>query len=244
MDETLRLGHLVQFHLLPRRLPDGSPVEAAAMLESYCHLSGDLFGWQASGDGDLTVWMLDVSGHGVRAGFAALVIKLILQDTDPTLPLAELAKDVERRFLDTRRPEDPAPLYATGVFLRLGRDGRGEYLSAGHPPILVRGSDGTVRALEATSVPLILLPELAAESRPAHVRPDDTVLIFTDGLVELRDPTGETFGVHRVSEVLAQAAGGPDEVLEALVGAVSAFHDLDRLDDDLSLLILRLRDGR
>jgi hypothetical protein len=70
MDETLRLGHAVQFHLLPRGLPPDTPVDAAAVLESYCLLSGDLFGWRGEGNGTLTLWLIDVSGHGVRAGFA------------------------------------------------------------------------------------------------------------------------------------------------------------------------------
>ncbi|MGD8439289.1 MAG: PP2C family protein-serine/threonine phosphatase [Holophagae bacterium] len=241
MDDALRLGHLVQFDLLPRELPDRSPVEAAAMLESYCHLSGDLFGWQSVADTTLTAWMLDVSGHGVRAGFGAVVMKLILADIDPTLPLSDLAKQVERRFLELRHPDDRATLYATGVFLRLGDDGRTEYLSAGHPPLLVRRSDGRVEEHEATSVPLVLLPDIDAGSRSITLGPTDTLLVFTDGLIELAGPEGQPFGLERTSDVLGATPGDPIDVIEALAGAVADYHDLDRLDDDLSLLAMRRR---
>jgi len=241
MDDALRLGHLVQFDLLPRELPDRSPVAIAAMLESYCHLSGDLFGWRSEDDGGLAAWMLDVSGHGVRAGFGAVVMKLILAETDPNLTLIEMADQIERRFLELRHPDDPAALYATGVLLRIAADGRAEYLSAGHPPLLVRRSDGTVDAFDATSVPLALLPEIDAESRPITLRPTDTLLVFTDGLIELADPDGRPFGLERTSEVLGATPGEPIDVIEALEDAVADHHDLDRLDDDLSLLAMRLR---
>ena len=92
MDEALRLGHAVQYHLLPRELPPDTPVDAAAVLESYCHLSGDLFGWRGEGNGMLTLWLVDVSGHGVRAGFAAVVMKLLLAEMDLGLPLIEIPR--------------------------------------------------------------------------------------------------------------------------------------------------------
>ena len=69
MDPALRLGHRLQFDLLPRHLPEGSPLRIAAVLESYCHLSGDLLGWRLEED-ELFLWIADVSGHGVRAGLA------------------------------------------------------------------------------------------------------------------------------------------------------------------------------
>ncbi len=241
MDESLRLGHLVQFALLPRELPDDCPIEAAAMLESYCHLSGDFFGWQPAGGGSLTAWMLDMSGHGVRAGFGAVVMNLILSETDPALALPDLAEEVERKFLDTRHPDDPGILYATGVFLSIAPDGGIDYLSAGHPPVLVRRDDGAVEEFGATSVPLVLFPEMKAAPGRFTATADDTVLVYTDGLVELCNPDGHGFGIDRTARLLTQTPGPPTEVLEALTAAVAGFHDLERLDDDLSLLVIRMR---
>ena len=51
MEQTLRLAHKLQFHMLPLEAPADSPVKLAAVLESYCHLSGDLFGWEVLSDG-------------------------------------------------------------------------------------------------------------------------------------------------------------------------------------------------
>lgn len=242
MDPALHLGHLVQYNLLPRDLPTNSPVEAVAMLESYCHLSGDLFGWRPTDDGGLTMWVLDVSGHGVRAGFAAVVFKLILADTDPDLSLTTMAKEVEARFIETRSPDDPGCIYATGVLLDIDRSGAVEYLSAGHPPVMVRRSSGSVDCFPSTAVPIALMPEMETASSSFKLEPGDGLVICTDGLLELSNSEGQFFGIEHTIESIASSDGSPCGIYTNLTRAIEGFHELDRLDDDLSFVAMRLRD--
>jgi sigma-B regulation protein RsbU (phosphoserine phosphatase) len=241
MDPALRLGHLVQYHLLPRELPSSSPVDGAALLESYCHLSGDLFGWKGTPDGGLNLWLLDVSGHGVRAGFAAVIFKLILSDIDPSLPLPTIAGEAERRFIETRVPEDPRCIFATGVLLRIHRHGRLEYLSAGHPPMLVRRRSGSVQRFEATTVPLALFPEIEPTVAELVLDRDESLFICTDGLLELRNSAEQDFGIDATAEILASSDGTPQGICSSLIEALGRFHELDRLEDDLSFIAVRLR---
>jgi sigma-B regulation protein RsbU (phosphoserine phosphatase) len=239
MDPALHLAHLVQYSLLPKELPPRSPVAIAAMLESYCHLSGDLFGWQMADDGVLTLWVLDVSGHGVRAGIAAVIFKLILGDTDPDLPLPSLAREIENRFLEMRSPDDPGCIYATGALLRIGHGGIVDYLSAGHPPLFVRRGNGSVDQVGATSVPLALFPEVEKAAGEFSLAASDTLLVCTDGLLELQNNDQEVFGPEHAAAALQRSDGSPHDALSSLIRAVAGFHDLDRLDDDLSLLVAR-----
>jgi len=243
MDEALRLGHQVQYWQLPRELPTGAPVEVATVLESYCHLSGDLFGWHED-DAGFTLWLIDMSGHGVRAGFAALVFKLLITEVAPGLAPAALAAEVERRFLAARNPTDRVPLYATGVVLRIARDGTARYVSAGHPPVLVRRADGTVAEAGPTCLPLALFDSCDAREKPLELTADDTALLYTDGLMEAGDSDGRPFGVGRITEILAAGLGRPVEVTSRLYEAVAAHHDLDRLDDDVTFLALRRTTAR
>jgi sigma-B regulation protein RsbU (phosphoserine phosphatase) len=243
MDEALKLGHAVQFHLLPRELPPDSPVDAAAALESYCHLSGDLFGWRSESDGKLTLWLLDVSGHGVRAGFAAVAMKLLLTEMESELPLTEIPKQLERRFEAVRNPDDTVLLYATGVFLQIDSDGGIDYVSAGHQPMLLCREDGTVESLPATGMPVALIPGNPWQGGESRLNTRDTLLLFSDGLVELRNDVGEEFGIDRVSSVLRRGGRAP-EIADNLLRAIEDFHDLERLDDDLSLIVLQRRKPR
>jgi sigma-B regulation protein RsbU (phosphoserine phosphatase) len=243
MDQALRLGHAVQYHLLPRGLPADTPVDAAAVLESYCHLSGDLFGWRSESAGELTLWLLDVSGHGVRSGFAAVVMKMLLAEMDPGLPLTEIPRLLENRFEAARNPEDPILLYATGAFLRIAEDGAINYVSAGHQPLLLCRADGSVENLEATGMPVALMPGNPWKEESTRLAEGDSLLLFSDGLIELRNDVGEEFGEDRVAEVLRRGGPAP-EIAQNLLRAIEKFHDLDRLDDDLSLIVLQRRSPR
>lgn len=238
MDEALKLGHATQYHLLPRELPPDSPVDAAAALESYCHLSGDLFGWRGESDETLTLWLLDVSGHGVRAGFAAVIMKLLLAEMDPGLPLTEIPRLLEERFEAVRNPEDPIILYATGAFLRIADGGGIDYVSAGHQPLLLCREDGSVESLDATGMPVALIAGNPWEEEATRLAKGDTLLLYSDGLVELRNELGEEFGEDRVAEVLRRGGRAPD-ICDRLLRAIEDFHDLERLDDDLSLIVLQ-----
>jgi len=239
MDDALLLGHLVQYMLLPRDLPNNSPVKVAAMLESYCHLSGDLFGWQSTHEDGIIIWLLDVSGHGVRAGFAAVIFKLLLAEVDPNISLTHFVKGIERRFLQLRNPEDEVSLYATGLFLKITKDGAVEYLSAGHPPIFLKQRD-KIKAFNRTSLPLGMFPEVEKTSGRFQLNPRDTILLFTDGLSELEDQNGKVFGLDRISNLLCQAPRDPVQVLSEITNSVAGFHDLKRLNDDLCFLAMQL----
>jgi len=243
MDEALRLGHAVQYHLLPRGLPSDTPVDAAAVLESYCHLSGDLFGWRGESTGKLTLWLVDVSGHGVRAGFAAVIMKLLLAEMDPWLPLTEIPRQLENRFQAVRNPDDSVFLYATGAFLRIAEDGGIDYVSAGHQPLLLCREDGSAESLDATGMPVALIAGNPWEAGATRLAKGDTLLLYSDGLVELRNHVGEEFGGDRVVDVLRRGGPAP-EIADNLLRAVEDFHDLERLDDDLSMIVLQRRTSR
>jgi sigma-B regulation protein RsbU (phosphoserine phosphatase) len=240
MDEALRLGHAVQYNLLPRELPPGSPVEAAAVLESYCHLSGDMFGWDGSRDDEFTVWLLDVSGHGVRAGFAAVVMNLLLAEIDLGLPLAELPSRLEDRFQAVRNPDDSLFLYATGVFVRIAGEGHTGYVSAGHQPLFLCRNDGPVQTFESTGMPIALITGNPWQLGEMRLSGGDTLLVYSDGLVEQRNDAGEFFGERCVIDVLRRG-GPPAAIADNLVQAAEDHHDLDRLDDDLGFIVLRYR---
>jgi sigma-B regulation protein RsbU (phosphoserine phosphatase) len=162
---------------------------------------------------------------------------------DPGLPLTEIPKQLENRFGALRNPDDSIFLYATGAFLRIVDDGSIDYVSAGHQPLLLSREDGSVESLNATGMPIALIPGEPWAGRESRLAEGDTLLLFSDGLVELRNDLEEEFGVDRVSKVLRRGGPAP-EIADNLLRAIEDFHDLERLDDDLSLIVLQRRAPR
>ena len=239
MDLKLMLAHKLQFHLLPRELPPGSPLAVAAVLESYCHLSGDLFGWEMLRDGKFLVWIVDMAGHGLRAGLGSAVIKVLIDNLEERSRLETMLAELNRRLHECIRPEHDS-LFATAFFMTLDRDGRAIYSSAGHPPVLLRRANGRIDKLDPLERPLGLFPDTTYTSREFRLNPLDFVLLYTDGLIEARGRDDEAFGLDRLRGILAGRFDRCPELTGAIYGEISGRQDIDKLDDDVTFLAARL----
>src|SRR5262249_40762803 len=119
----------------------------------------------------------------------------------------------------------PSDLFMTGVYLALGRDGRATWSSAGHaPPLRIRAS-GRVTTADRAAVGLPLGID-ASETYPTvhwQLRTRERLLLFTDGLWEVRNWHGEALGRHRLHEELVRRAGLPlGDLVRALVARAVA----------------------
>ena len=241
MDPALRLGHHLQFDLLPRSLPKTSPVRVATVLESYCHLSGDLLGWRLEGE-ELFLWIADVSGHGVRAGLAAAVLYFLIDAVEPGLEPAEIARRVNDSVIDARNAADTQPLFATAFWLRVGRGGRGAYASCGHPPMLLRRVGGDLEQLGATGMPVALLSSQTFGQAEIGLEPGDSLCLFTDGLIEAPEAEQERLKRRRLKEVLLAHSGSPLDATRAIYRAIREHQDTSLLDDDLTFMVVEPAD--
>ncbi len=236
MEPALRLGHQLQFDLLPRSLPASSPLRIAALLESYCHLSGDLLGWRLEGD-ELLLWIADVSGHGIRAGLAAAVLYFLIDSLDPGLAPGMFAQRMNDSILEARNDADDKVLYATAFWLRINADGQGSYASAGHPPLLLRRSSGEIEQLGATGMPVGLMAGQTYEQVDLSLDPGDRLFLFTDGLLEACSPEDEEFGIERLGEAVRRQSGAAIDSARGIYRAVRQHRITRLLDDDLTFMV-------
>jgi sigma-B regulation protein RsbU (phosphoserine phosphatase) len=239
MSDDLRMAHQLQFHLLPRSLPEDAPIAVAAVLESYCHLSGDLFGWERLRDGRFLIWAADVSGHGVRSGLCATVVKILIDRARERGQVAGLVAELNRSLEACTRDRNE-PLFATGFFLSLDDAGRGTYCSAGHPPTLLRRHDGKLEQLEALGAPFGLLADRKYTQGDVRLERGDALLMYTDGLVETKSREGEEFGLDRVTNLFSRDFDAPEEMTGSIYREIASRQDLPRLEDDVTFLVARL----
>ena len=129
--------------------------------------------------------------------------------------------------------------FATGIIGTLDTGtGRLEWTCAGHPPpLLLRGR---VHELECTpTIPF----GLGARNPGIHsldLKPDDTVLIYTDGVTEAADPQDDMFSEARLEAVLRAAAGGTSaEMVKSVTDAVRGFVGTALPSDDITMLAIR-----
>ena len=239
MEPRLRLAHKLQFHMLPREVPPEAPLSIAAVLESYCHLSGDLFGWESLSDGRFLLWILDLSGHGIRAGLASAMVKVLIDNLRRRGHVDLLVAELNDLLFACLR-DRASNLFATGFFMSVGRDGSALFASAGHPPVLLRRANGAIEELSSNGLPVGLFQGSPYSPDPVRLRSGDTLLLYTDGVPEATDKAGNPFGLERLRSFLEPNFETPRALTDALYRKLSGHQDMALLNDDVTFVAARM----
>jgi serine phosphatase RsbU (regulator of sigma subunit) len=189
-----------------------------------------------NGCGEAGIVIGDVAGKGLAAALwvthlAGLARLCAAESPDPAGALAAINRHL------CALPEG-VPLAAL-FFARLDmRRGTLRYSNAGLPaPLLLRG-DGEEESLAAGGPMLGAVAEAVFENGEVQFQPGDTLVGFSDGIVECRNPRGEEFGSRRIADAARRAAGSPaGSLLFSILGGVQDFAAGRPRSDDFTLLV-------
>ncbi len=231
-DSDRELVISVQRSLLADTLPEPPGVRLGGSYlpaETRYGIGGDWYDAVLLPDGQVTLIVGDVAGHGLEAAITMGQMRSAARALAPGHGPAALLEALDRFLCSTVK--EPLATAAAVVIDPAARTLR--YCLAGHPPPLLRGPDGTVSLLdEATGLLLGLEPH----NRPEEVvtfAPGSSVVLFTDGLVERRDETFDT-GIARLATALKAALPPhPASLCDALVEQAVPHNDRD---DDIAIL--------
>jgi sigma-B regulation protein RsbU (phosphoserine phosphatase) len=232
----VRLAAEIQRALQPEGRADIPGLEIEVLFEPSHEVGGDY--WDVIPVDDHRWWIVvaDVSGKGVPAGLVASNIQACLWTLrSGSAPLTAAVADVNEILCRLTRGRKYATLVAAEWN---GADETLTWVCAGHPPLLLM-RDGVVNDFGATGRPVGLLSDQSYESDTTTLGEGDTVLLYTDGILEAGGINGtDEFGLERIRTCLA-VAEGPREVIERLMTALSAHIDGDERDDDVTVVCLR-----
>jgi sigma-B regulation protein RsbU (phosphoserine phosphatase) len=114
------------------------------------------------------------------------------------------------------------------------------YCSAGHPPAFVLRANGTLESLSEGGLLLGVLPDAVYVHGTIRLDFGDTLLTYSDGIIESLDKTGEEFGYTRLEKQLRRApTDTADSILFSLLGAVQDFAGTRPLVDDMTVAVVR-----
>jgi serine phosphatase RsbU (regulator of sigma subunit) len=208
--------------------------EIASEIFPVRDLSGDFIGIFES-DNELVLAIGDISGKGLAAGmwFAHMVSTIRLQcarHRNPAAALSAMNRDLMRSGLE---------LPFTSLLLCRLKLLTGEiaYCNAGHPPAVLLRGDGQVETLREGGPLLGVLPGASYATGKTALKPGDTLLGYSDGVVECSDQAGGDFGMDRLLAA-AQTSSGSTATLFSVLGAVEDFAGSHPREDDLALLVV------
>jgi sigma-B regulation protein RsbU (phosphoserine phosphatase) len=253
-EREARVGFRIQQMLLLTQPPTDIPgVQVAALTIPSQRVDGDFYDFFKHDDQCLDVIVADVMGKGVPAALLAAATKsnflealchLIAISRRDRLPepkeIVTLAHaDMVRQLIDLES-------FVTLNYVRLDLARRRlDLVDCGHTGmILVRAASETCEIVHGDNLPLGIREGEIFDQTEMTFSSGDLFLFFSDGLTELRNPAGESYGTDRLAaSVVRYRALDPPLLIEAIRAEALAFSESDRLNDDLTCVAVKIVDA-
>jgi phosphoserine phosphatase RsbU/P len=239
-DAELDFARKVQEALFPRKLPPRGGLEFTAVCIPARGISGDYYDIHELDDGRLMIVIADISGKGISAAILmanlqALVRVIAHSDLTPSMVCSRLNYHLSE-VTDFSR-------FATLFYAEwLPSERLLRYVNAGHnPPLLV--NDNRCLRLETGGIPLGIFQESDYETGEATLMPGDLLVLYSDGITEAGQSTGKEFGEERLRTLVQAGRNRPLPELQSLIlDEVRRWTETEP-DDDITLLMARVRPG-
>jgi sigma-B regulation protein RsbU (phosphoserine phosphatase) len=242
MEGELNAARDIQMGILPASdAPTHPDCLVASFLEPAKEVGGDLFDFFQVADGRQAIVIGDVSDKGVPAAlFMSMTVTLVrfalAQISDPA--------EVMTRINDRLSENNPGCMFVT-LFIGIFDPATGEfeYANGGHCQPLVAGRDGSVRAIEGMSGPVVgAMGGMLYAPQRTVLGEGETCLLYSDGVSEAMDEERNLFGEDRVEKLLAEHCGDtPDEILQHIYEAIAAHRGTAAQSDDITMLCFTRR---
>jgi sigma-B regulation protein RsbU (phosphoserine phosphatase) len=171
----------------------------------------------------------DVAGKGLPAAVVMAMIQEELEHRIASCAASACPPQVTmKRLHEFLLPHLPSNRFATAVLGHLHDDGTLTIVNAGHCPPLIARRDGTISLLGSTGPVLGILPGSTWRSIETHLESDETLLLYSDGVMESTSG-GEELGVEGVISLLQRVGASPRAIAEAL----------DVTSDDVTIAAVR-----
>ena len=238
IEDQLKVAHEVQSGLLPGAPPDLPGYDVAAVNLPTHAIGGDYYDYVPL-DGDrLGLVVADVSGKGIPAALIMATFRAALRtEMRRRASLPAVAAQLNGAVLEFR----DASRFVTAVCGVLeAESGRLTYVNCGHnPPLLLRGEGGR-EALRRGGAALGLFAGERFRAGTVRLEPGDSLVLYTDGVVEPADAHEAEFGEERLEAAVRAVGDRPaSEALRSVIEATRAFSGRDRYDDDFTLVVVK-----
>jgi sigma-B regulation protein RsbU (phosphoserine phosphatase) len=245
LDDELRIAREIQRSLLPVRAPRMAGLSIADLCEPAREVSGDYYDFFELGPRQLGVLVADVSGKGTSAALYMAELKglmLALSHTERSpRQLLRIVNHLLSEHLDNRS-------FITAVYAVIDLDSMTvTYARAGHTPMIV-ASEGAAHVLVPDGMVLGLrLPgaserfDTILEEHRRPLVPGDLIVLYTDGITEAMNATGDLFGDEALTRILASASDrDAAAVRERVVRDVRAFVGDAEPHDDMTMVVIKI----
>ena len=238
IEQELDTAREIQQRLLPKEFREYSFLDVSGSNESCYAVGGDYFDLLELGEERVLCVVADVSGKGLPAALLTATLQGGLAGTAAASEPTHLLNHINKYIFARTEPSR----YATAFMVILDSNGDMSFVNAGHHSALLLHAGTVTAPFESDSFPIGMFDHTDYIARPFKLVPDDTLIVFSDGVNEAENNRGEEFGMERLLQVAHANSGAPvDALRSAIVADVLKFCEGAPQNDDMTVLVVRYR---
>ncbi|WP_020675644.1 sodium:solute symporter family transporter [Geopsychrobacter electrodiphilus] len=239
-ERDLQIAKTIQMSLLPLGMPDLKNIDLAGLCVPAHEVGGDYYDFIRRPNGTLDLVIADVSGHSIGSALIMAETRTFIQAMRQIEEPYAMLDELNRFFCeDLSRAE----LFVT-MFYTQYHPTTGEllYANAGHNnPILWRSNTHTCETLDGDGMILGIKPDIDFEQRKTHLTTGDILVLYTDGITEAEDSSGQFFGDMRLYALINEYQHLPAaELIDQILEQIRLFTGNRHFNDDVSLVVMKI----
>lgn len=239
----LEIGRVVQEKLFPGNKLSHNGISIYAKTVTMTRLGGDYYDFFVIDDDHVGVFMGDVAGHGIPAALIMAMAKAgVVVSRSENADSAEMLTRLHHMMYKLKSKKFRRMM--TCQFLAINcSDGTVSFANAGHCfPIIVTNSGSDARYEEMIGSPVGIMKKARYKNQNFALEAGDTLMLYSDGMIELANAEGEPFGDRRLLKLAKTAWDKNLEIYyQNLYSANTAWSPVS--DDDLTIVLLRYQPG-
>jgi serine phosphatase RsbU (regulator of sigma subunit) len=236
LDEARKL----QLSMLPKNLPNLPNLDIAVHMQTATEVGGDYYDFINNGDNSLIIVIGDATGHGLKAGTMVSVIKSLFissaADTDIKVFFEKCTRTIKQLHLGN--------LYMALSFVKI-QSNQLVVSCAGMPPIYIyRNETKTVETILLKGMPLGAFYNFEYKDAKVKLNDGDTILLFSDGLVELFNDKKEMYDYARIISTFEKIGQKSSQlIIDDLVKEVDKWRNGNPPNDDVTFVVLKVKNS-
>jgi sigma-B regulation protein RsbU (phosphoserine phosphatase) len=238
LERELQVAADIQLSILPGELPILDDFDFGARILPARQVGGDLYDVFLLREGQVGVLIGDVADKGIPSAiFMARAHALIMAEAESGINAGDTLQRVNRHITRLQKSTQ----FVTVLYGILDVKTRiFSYARAGHEPPLILHADGTVERLpHSAGMALGLWDTITIDERSVELPQGSTLLLFTDGMTDCRDPQGEAFGMEHIKTTLSGLSEhNAQHVCDHLLRTLINYQDGAKQDDDVTLVAI------
>lgn len=240
--KEMEVAKYIQESLLPKNLPKLNDYDISFSNTMASGVGGDYFDVALLDEDNLCIIIGDVSGHGVASALIMAIAKAIFyhgfKETKNLMDLFSDLNSVIVAYFFKPPVKKMITLFATIINLP---SGEAVFLDYGHNFPMKISKDGEINELKMVGSPIGSLRKMKKkEAEKFTMEKGETIVFYTDGIIEATGKTSEQYGYERFKESLSNMANDNSEsIMNGLINNYNQWKDGTEPDDDVTLVVLK-----